>query len=105
MNLISNALKYTKNNKLTEINIGSILKNSSEIVIFIQDNGVGFDMSKANNLFKVFERLHSEKDFPGTGIGLAIVKRIINRHGGKVWAESVLGKGSTFYISFPVNVT
>ncbi len=100
-NLISNAIKYSSKEKKIVLNIASV-KKDDYIVISIQDNGAGFDMKYHDKLFGVFQRLHSDNEFEGTGVGLAIVKRIINKHGGDVWAESELGAGSTFYISLPL---
>jgi len=97
-NLINNSWKYTKKNSCTRIEFGSF-KRDNQTVFFIKDNGVGFDMSSVKRLFIPFHRLHSDKDFPGTGIGLATVNRIMSRHGGKVWAEAEKGKGATFYFT------
>lgn len=100
VNLISNAIKYSRPKITAIIDVGAEVK-ADEIIYFVKDNGVGFDMRYADKLFGVFQRLHSAEEFEGTGIGLAIVKRIIGKHSGRVGAESVLDEGTTIYFSLP----
>ncbi|MCW3075955.1 MAG: hypothetical protein JWO32_564, partial [Bacteroidetes bacterium] len=98
MNIISNAVKYSSLVEKPQIEIGG-KEEGEEVIFYIKDNGSGFDMRYYNKLFGIFQRLHDASEFEGTGVGLALVKRIIVRHDGRVWAESELGKGSTFYVA------
>ena len=95
-NLLDNAIKFTKHRQYAKIEVGSFNKDG-KLIIFIRDNGAGFNMQNSDKLFEPFQRFHSDDEFEGTGIGLAIVSRIIERHNGKIWTESEEGKGSTFY--------
>jgi len=102
LNLLSNAWKFSSCRQTADIEFGSTQLNGDR-VFYVKDNGTGFDMKYADKLFRAFQRLHSEKEYEGSGIGLATVSRIINLHNGKVWAESKPGTGSTFYFSFNLN--
>lgn len=101
INLIANGMKFSSTKPEPRIEIGSI-PNENEITYYVKDNGVGFDMQYYNKLFGVFQRLHAQYEFEGTGIGLAIVQRVVNAHRGKVWAEAKLNEGASFYFSLPI---
>ncbi|MDN5200180.1 ATP-binding protein [Fulvivirgaceae bacterium BMA10] len=103
VNLISNAVKFTGKTKYPKIEIGGSTQHDKH-VFFIKDNGVGFDMNRADKLFHAFQRLHNKDEFEGTGIGLALVSRIVKRYGGEVWAQGEINKGATFYFSLPSKV-
>ncbi len=97
-NLISNAIKYSQKKEKPRVEIG-VQQENGKLVYFVKDNGAGFDMKNYTRLFKVFQRLHADKEFKGTGVGLALVKRIVDRHDGRIWAESNPGQGTNFYFT------
>ena len=99
-NLVSNACKFSRTGPRARVEIGAHLE-ANEAVYFVRDNGVGFDMAYADKLFQVFSRLHRPDEFEGTGVGLALVRRVIERHGGRVWAESAVNEGASFYFTLP----
>ncbi len=100
INLLTNAVKFTEEKATATIEVGGY-EEGNESVYYVKDNGIGFDMRFADKLFRLFQRLHSEEDYKGTGVGLSIVKRIIERHGGRVWAEGKVNEGATFYFALP----
>ena len=100
-NLMSNSLKFTRQRPVSKIEIGTLGRKGADWVYYIKDNGVGFDMRHANKLFRVFHRLHSQPELEGTGVGLALVQRILQSHGGQIWAESAVDQGACFYFTLP----
>lgn len=100
LNLLSNAFKFTRNKDQPEVKV-DCRRQEQETIYSVCDNGAGFDMRFAGNLFQVFHRLHSATEFEGTGVGLSLVQRIIRRHGGRIWAEAAVNQGATFYFTLP----
>jgi signal transduction histidine kinase/DNA-binding NarL/FixJ family response regulator len=101
-NLLSNAWKYTSKREVAKIEFGAILESGSSPKFYVRDNGAGFNIIYAKKLFRPFQRMHSQAEFPGTGVGLASVQRIVQKHGGQIWAEAAVDRGATFYFTLPV---
>ena len=99
VNLLSNAFKFTRHTEPAAIQVGHEAQHTGVQAYFVRDNGEGFDMAQADKLFQAFNRLHRSDAFEGTGVGLSIVQRIVQRHGGRVWAEAAPGRGATFYFT------
>ena len=99
-NLVENAWKFTRHTRAARVEVGTAEVGGAP-VFFVRDNGAGFDMARAGQLFTAFQRLHSEEQFPGTGIGLATCHRIVDRHGGRIWAEGRVGEGATIFFTLP----
>jgi light-regulated signal transduction histidine kinase (bacteriophytochrome) len=102
-NLLGNSVKYASKREGPVIEVGA-KEDDTSVTYYVKDNGTGFDMKYANKLFGVFQRLHRQDEFEGTGLGLALVKRIISKHGGEIWAEAILNEGATFYFSIPKTI-
>jgi signal transduction histidine kinase len=100
-NLLANAFKFTRNKDVAEVEVGTELQEQMGLVYFVRDNGAGFDMNHAENLFRVFHRLHAAREFEGTGVGLSLVQRIVQRHGGQIWAKAAPQQGAAFYFTLP----
>jgi light-regulated signal transduction histidine kinase (bacteriophytochrome) len=100
INLFSNAFKFTRHTDAPRIEVGAVERHD-EVAYFVRDNGTGFDAEYADKMFGVFQQLHDDENFEGTGVGLAIVERIVRRHGGRVWADGAVGEGATLFFTLP----